>query len=56
MIMHFDMQDQQVAAAAIAEDGRWLGNLRDELQALLAPQTTTMQAAASRSARACAWW
>jgi SRSO17 transposase len=30
-------QDQQVAAAAIVGDGRWLGSLRDELQALLAP-------------------
>jgi SRSO17 transposase len=30
-------QDQQVAAAAIVGDGRWLGKLRDELQALLAP-------------------
>jgi SRSO17 transposase len=30
-------QDQQVAAAAIVEDGRWLGSLRDELRGLLAP-------------------
>jgi SRSO17 transposase len=30
-------QDQQVAAAAIVEDGRWLGRVREELQALLAP-------------------
>jgi SRSO17 transposase len=30
-------QDQQVAAAAIVEDGRWLGELQDELRALLAP-------------------
>jgi SRSO17 transposase len=30
-------QDQQVAAAAIVEDGRWLGRLRDELRGLLAP-------------------
>jgi SRSO17 transposase len=30
-------QDRQVAAAAIVEDGRWLGGLRDEMQALLAP-------------------
>jgi SRSO17 transposase len=30
-------QDQQVAAAAIVDDGRWLGGLRDELYALLAP-------------------
>ena len=30
-------QDQQVAAAAIVEDGRWLGNLHDELRGLLAP-------------------
>jgi SRSO17 transposase len=30
-------QDQQVAAAAIAEDGRWLGKLHGELRALLAP-------------------
>jgi SRSO17 transposase len=30
-------QDQQVAAAAIVEDQRWLGQLRDELRALLAP-------------------
>jgi SRSO17 transposase len=30
-------QDQQVAAAAIVEDGRWLGSLRDELRARLAP-------------------
>jgi SRSO17 transposase len=31
------MQDQQVAAAAIVEDGRWLGRLQGELRALLAP-------------------
>jgi SRSO17 transposase len=30
-------QDQQVAAAAIVEDGRWLGELHDELRGLLAP-------------------
>jgi SRSO17 transposase len=30
-------QDQQVAAAVIVEDGRWLGRLQDELGALLAP-------------------
>jgi SRSO17 transposase len=30
-------QDQQVAAAAIVEDGRWLGKLHDELRGLLAP-------------------
>jgi SRSO17 transposase len=30
-------QDQQVAAAAIVGDGRWLGSLRDELHGLLAP-------------------
>jgi SRSO17 transposase len=30
-------QDQQVAAAAIVEDGRWLGELQDELCARLAP-------------------
>jgi SRSO17 transposase len=30
-------QDQQVAAAAIVGDGRWLGRLQDELRALLAP-------------------
>ena len=30
-------QDQQVAAAAIVEDGRWLGKMRDDLHALLAP-------------------
>jgi SRSO17 transposase len=30
-------QDQQVAAAAIVEDGRWLGEVQDELRALLAP-------------------
>jgi SRSO17 transposase len=30
-------QDQQVAAAAIVEDGRWLGKLHGELRALLAP-------------------
>jgi SRSO17 transposase len=30
-------QDQQVAAAAIVEDGRWLESLQDELRALLAP-------------------
>ena len=30
-------QDQQVAAAAIVEDGRWLGRLQDELRGLLAP-------------------
>jgi SRSO17 transposase len=29
--------DQQVAAAAIVEDGRWLGKLWDDLRALLAP-------------------
>ncbi len=29
-------QDQQVAAAAIVGDGRWLGGLQDELCALLA--------------------
>ena len=37
MIMSWTQQDRQVAAAAIVEDGRWLGRLRDELQALLAP-------------------
>ena len=30
-------QDQQVAAAAIVEDGRWLASLQDELRARLAP-------------------
>jgi hypothetical protein len=30
-------QDQQVAAAAIVGDGRWLRRLRDELRGLLAP-------------------
>jgi hypothetical protein len=30
-------QDQQVAAAAIVGDGRWLGRLQDELRGLLAP-------------------
>jgi SRSO17 transposase len=30
-------QDQQVAAVAIVEDGRWLGKLRDDLRARLAP-------------------
>jgi SRSO17 transposase len=30
-------QDQQVAAAAIVEDGRWLGKLHGELRGLLAP-------------------
>jgi SRSO17 transposase len=30
-------QDQQVAAGAIVEDGRWLGSLHDELRARLAP-------------------
>jgi DDE superfamily endonuclease len=30
-------QDQQVAAAAIVGDGRWLGSLRDEMRTLLAP-------------------
>jgi SRSO17 transposase len=30
-------QDQQVAAAVIVEDGRWLGVLQDELHTLLAP-------------------
>jgi SRSO17 transposase len=30
-------QDQQVAAAAIVEDGRWLGKLHGELRTLLAP-------------------
>jgi hypothetical protein len=30
-------QDQQVAAAAIVEDGRWLGKLQGELRGLLAP-------------------
>jgi SRSO17 transposase len=30
-------QDQQVAAAAIVEDGRWLGELQDGLRARLAP-------------------
>jgi hypothetical protein len=30
-------QDQQVAAAAIVGDGRWLGSLREELHGLLAP-------------------
>jgi SRSO17 transposase len=30
-------QDQQVAAVAIVEDGRWLGSLHDELRARLAP-------------------
>jgi SRSO17 transposase len=30
-------QDQQVAAAAIVEDGRWLGSLQDGLRARLAP-------------------
>jgi hypothetical protein len=30
-------QDQQVAPAAIVEDGRWLGKLHDELRGLLAP-------------------
>jgi SRSO17 transposase len=30
-------QDQQVAAAASVEDGRWLGELQDELRARLAP-------------------
>jgi SRSO17 transposase len=29
-------QDQQVAAAVIVEDGRWLGKLHDELRGLLA--------------------
>ena len=37
MIMLCERQDQQVAAAAIVEDGRWLGSLRGELRALLAP-------------------
>jgi hypothetical protein len=31
------LQDQQVAAAAIVEDGRWLGRLHDGLRALIAP-------------------
>jgi SRSO17 transposase len=31
------LQDQQVAAAAIVEDGSWLGRIQDELRALLAP-------------------
>ena len=30
-------QDQQVAAAAIVEDGSWLGRLQDELRAAIAP-------------------
>jgi hypothetical protein len=30
-------QDQQVAAAAIVEDGSWPGRLQAELRALLAP-------------------
>ncbi len=30
-------QDQQVAAGAIVEDGRWLGELHGELRARLAP-------------------
>jgi SRSO17 transposase len=30
-------QDQQVAAVAIVEDGRWLGSLHGELRGLLAP-------------------
>jgi hypothetical protein len=30
-------QDQQVAAAVIVGDGRWLGRLQDELRGLLAP-------------------
>jgi hypothetical protein len=30
-------QNQQVAAGAIVEDGRWLGALHDELRARLAP-------------------
>jgi SRSO17 transposase len=31
------LQDQQVAAAAIVDDGSWLGRLQAELRALLAP-------------------
>jgi hypothetical protein len=34
---HVTQQDQQVAAAAIVGDGRWLGRLQDELRGLLAP-------------------
>jgi hypothetical protein len=30
------LQDQQVAAAAIVDDGSWLGRLQAELRALLA--------------------
>ena len=30
-------QDNEVAARAIVEDGRWLGKLQGELRALLAP-------------------
>jgi SRSO17 transposase len=33
-------QDQQAAAAAIVEDGRWLGRVHDELRGLLAPVFT----------------
>jgi len=37
MIMHCDIPRSAGGRPAIAEDGRWLGSLRDELQALLAP-------------------
>jgi hypothetical protein len=36
MIMHCDIPRSAGGRAAIAENGRWLGSLRDELQALLA--------------------
>ncbi|HEY4853795.1 MAG TPA: hypothetical protein VII22_23670 [Streptosporangiaceae bacterium] len=35
--MHCDIPRSAGGRPAIAEDGRWLGSLRDELQALLAP-------------------
>jgi hypothetical protein len=37
MIRLCEKTNQQVAAGAIVEDGRWLGALHDELRARLAP-------------------